>query len=141
MRLSIAILTGTNVPVYRQIVDQICAAVVSGRLGNDEPLPSVRTLAEQLVVNPNTVARAYGELVREGIVESHPGRGMFVARRRQIYSTAERNRRMEQAVTALLSEGFMLGFSPEEIIEHVAQKTRAQTSAKSGKSTNKGGAR
>jgi GntR family transcriptional regulator len=141
MPLTISILTGTNVAIYRQIVDQICAAVLAGRLQEDEPLPSVRALAEQLVINPNTVARAYGELVREGVVEAHPGRGMSVSRRRQIYSSAERSRRMEQAVTSLVSEGFMLGFTPDEIIEQVARKTRVQAPAKAGKPTSKGGTR
>ena len=60
MPVPISILTGTNVAIYRQIVDQICAAVLTNRIGDDEPLPSVRALAEQLLINPNTVAKAYG---------------------------------------------------------------------------------
>lgn len=142
MPLAISILTGTSVPIYRQVVEQICAAVLTGRLHEDEALPSVRALAEDLVVNPNTIARAYGDLVREGVLESQPGRGMFVARRRQIYSNAERARRMEQAVTALVSEGFMLGYTPEEILARVAQKTRPQAHAKhdaKGKKSSMGG--
>jgi GntR family transcriptional regulator len=123
MPLTISILTGSNVSIYQQIVDQVCAAIVAGRITVDEPLPSVRALAEELLINPNTVGRAYGELVREGILESRPGRGMFMSKRRQIYTRAERARRIDQAVTSLVSQAFMLGFSAEEIVEEVAKKT------------------
>jgi len=141
MPLTISILTGSNVSLYRQIVEQVCAAVFAGRIDDDEALPSVRALAEELVINPNTVARAYGELAREGVIESRPGRGMFVSQRRQIYSGPERARRMQQAVTSLVSEGFMLGFTPAEIIEQVAAKAREGTSSKASKPSPKGGAR
>jgi GntR family transcriptional regulator len=140
MPVPISILTGTNVAIYRQIVDQICAAVLADRIGDEEPLPSVRALAEQLLINPNTVARAYGELVREGIIESRPGRGMFVAARRQIYSRAERSRRIEQSLSSFVSEALMLGFTADEIIEQVAAKTRDLTPDKK-RSTPKGGSR
>lgn len=146
MPLTISILPGSSVTIYRQIVEQVCAAVLAGKIADDEPLPSVRALAEELVVNPNTVARAYSELARDGVLESRPGRGMFVSRRRQIYSGAERRRRMEQAVTSLVAEGFLLGFSGEEIVEAVAAKTRenaaaAAISAVVGKSSTRGGGR
>jgi ABC-type Na+ transport system ATPase subunit NatA/DNA-binding transcriptional regulator YhcF (GntR family) len=122
MPFNIKILTGSNVSIYQQIVDQVCAAILSGQIADDEPLPSVRGLAEDLLINPNTVGRAYGELVREGILESRPGRGMFVSKRRQIYSKAERTRRIDQAVTSLVSQAFRLGFSSEEIVDEVAKK-------------------
>ncbi|HEY4216800.1 MAG TPA: GntR family transcriptional regulator [Gemmatimonadaceae bacterium] len=139
--LTITIQTGSTVSIHRQIVEQVCAAVFAGRIGDDEPLPSVRALAEQLVVNPNTVARAYGELTREGVLESRAGKGMFVSQRRQIYSARERARRMEQAVSSLVSEGFMLGFTPAEIVELVAAKTRHGASSKNTKQSLKSGAR
>jgi GntR family transcriptional regulator len=125
MSLTISIAPGSNVSIYRQIIEQVCAAVFAGRIAEDEPLPSVRTLAEQLVINPNTVGRAYSELVREGILESRPGRGMFIVpQRRRIYSGTERSRRMDQAVTSLVSEGLMLGFDPREIVDRVERKIR-----------------
>ena len=141
MPATISILTGSHVAIYRQIIDQICAAVLADRIGDDEPLPSHRALAEQLLINPNTVARAYGELVREGIIESRPGRGMFVAARRQIYSRVERGRRIERSLSSFVSEALMLGFTPGEIIEQVAQKTRDLTPADKKRSTPKGGSR
>lgn len=124
MPLSISIQTGSSVSIYQQIVDQVCAAIAAGRIAEDEMLPSVRALAEELLINPNTVGRAYGELVREGILESRPGRGMFVSRRRQIYSRAERTRRIDQAVGSLVSQAFRLGLSADEIVEEVTRKTR-----------------
>jgi DNA-binding transcriptional regulator YhcF (GntR family) len=137
MSLVISIATGSNVSIYRQIVEQVCAAVHAGKVGEDEALPSVRALAEELVINPNTVARAYSELVREGILESRAGRGMFVCtQRRQIYSGAERARRMDQALSTFLAEALMLGFGPKEIVDLVERKTRGLNP--SGRGSGKG---
>jgi GntR family transcriptional regulator len=124
MPLAISIQTGSNISIYQQIVDQVCAAIAAGRIADDEALPSVRSLAEALLINPNTVSHAYGELVREGILESRPGRGMFVSKRRQIYSRAERTRRIDQALSSLVSQAFRLGLSADEIVEEVTRKTR-----------------
>src|SRR5207249_1651281 len=124
MPLNISIVTGSNVSIYRQIVEQICAAVLAGQLAEDELLPSVRGLAEQLLINPNTVGRAYSELVRDGVIESRPGRGMFISQRRQIYNRSERARRIDQAVNSLISEAFLLGYTREEIVAQVTLKTR-----------------
>jgi GntR family transcriptional regulator len=140
MPLSIAIATGSPVSIYRQIVDQVCAAVVAGRLEEDEPLPSVRSLADQLVVNPNTVARAYSELAREGIVESRAGKGMFVAPRRQMYSRPERLRRIEPSLHTFVSEALLLGFGPEEIVEQVKAKAEELSPNRKDRSPKGGGA-
>jgi GntR family transcriptional regulator len=126
MRFSIVIQPGSPVPIYRQIVEQVCAAALDGRLREDEALPSVRALAEQLLINPNTVARAYADLARDGIIESRPGRGMFLSERRRIYSSAERTRRMEQAVSTFVSEAFVLGYEPHEIVDFVARRTHGK---------------
>ncbi len=72
-------------------------------------------LAEQLVVNPNTVAKAYGELVRDGVIEARQGRGYVLADRRQIYSDPERSRRLAEAMQTFLSEALVLNFTPDEI--------------------------
>jgi DNA-binding transcriptional regulator YhcF (GntR family) len=147
MSLKITIVPGSNTSIYRQIIEQVCAAVFAGDIAEDEPLPSVRVLAEQLLINPNTVARAYGELAREGVIESRAGRGMFISQeRRQIYSGAERTRRIDQAVTSLVTEALMLGFAPREIVEIVARKTRelnpsVRSSGKGVKPAEKGSSR
>src|SRR5262245_11547124 len=100
----ISITTGAGTPIYRQIVDQVRLGVATGELAPGDTMPSVRALAERLVINFNTVAKAYGELVRDGVLESLQGKGFFVARKRQIYSKTERLRRLRQAVEDCIHE-------------------------------------
>ena len=111
----INITTGAGAPIYRQIVDQVRWAVATGALSAGHAMPSVRSLAERLVINANTVAKAYGELVKDGVLESQQSLGFFVAEKRQIYSHAERRRRLRQAVDSLIHEAVILDFSAEEI--------------------------
>jgi len=66
-------------PVYQQIIDQVKRDIALGRLGKDEKLPTVRQLAGQLAINPNTIAKAYQQMEREGIITTRPGSGAFVA--------------------------------------------------------------
>jgi GntR family transcriptional regulator len=115
----VTITTGTNTPIYRQIIDQVRLAVATGVLVPGEAVPSVRALAEQLLINFNTVAKAYGELVRDGVLESLQGKGVFVAETRQDYSKGERLRRLSQAADAFVHEAVFLDFSAEEIREAV----------------------
>lgn len=117
MSALIQISIGSSIPVYRQIADQVRRAVATGGLREGDQLPSVRALAEQLVINPNTVARAYADLAREGVVESQPGKGLYIAPRRQILAPAERRRRLQMALEAFLNEVALLDFPPEEIME------------------------
>jgi GntR family transcriptional regulator len=84
----------------------------------------VRVLAEQLVINPNTVARTYADLIREGVLEAQKGKGVFVARRRSVYTKAERLRRLDASLEALVNEGVRLGFSPDELREALERKLR-----------------
>src|SRR5437588_8887332 len=69
----------SGVPVYRQIIDQVLAAVASGRMASGDQLPTVRQLAVDLSINPNTVIRAYRELEIRGFLETHQGSGTFVS--------------------------------------------------------------
>jgi len=80
--IEIRVAPGGSRPIYRQIIDQVRQAVATEELAVGDALPSVRRLAEDLVVNHNTVAKAYAELVREGVLESQHGRGVFVANAR-----------------------------------------------------------
>jgi GntR family transcriptional regulator len=132
MALDIHISTGSTVPIYRQIVDQVCHAVARGAVGPDEQLPSVRELAERLVVNPNTVARAYGDLVREGVAESRQGKGVYVTRRRQVYSDAERRRRLEAALDGFVNEAVFLDFAPDEIRDALERRLRDLRAKRTG---------
>lgn len=79
-----------------------------GKLQVGEQLPAMRVLAEELVINPNAVARAYQELIRDGVLESRTGRGVFVAERRQVFSDAERQRRLRHAADQLCHEAMLL---------------------------------
>lgn len=115
MAVTFHINTGSNTPIYRQITDQVRLGVTTGRLAVGDQLPSVRALAEELVVNPNTVARAYGDLLREGLLESRAGRGVFITRKRKIYSRAEGWRRLEPLLSALVGEAMILDFTREEL--------------------------
>lgn len=125
MSLDIHISTGGKTPIYRQIIDQIRRALLAGIHVSGDQLPSVRGLAELLVVNPNTVARAYGELVREGLLEARQGKGFFVANRRQVYSKAERFRRLDEALETFVGEILMLDLGSEEIAGALRKKLDA----------------
>jgi GntR family transcriptional regulator len=127
MEFEISIATGSDVPIYRQIVDRVCRAIATGELAPGAQLPSVRALAEQLVINPNTVRKTYADLIREGILESHQGKGVFVARRRTVYTKAERARRIDTALEAFVNEGMYLGFTPEELHEALTRKLQQFT--------------
>src|SRR6516225_10945794 len=114
--------TGTGTPIYRQIIDQVRLGVATGALVAGQAMPSVRMLAEENLVNPNTVVKAYAELVRDGVLESHHGKGFFVAQKRQVYSRAERLRRLRQAVEAFVHEAVFLDFTADEIRQVVNEK-------------------
>ncbi len=122
MGLDLQIATGSSVPIYRQIVDQVRRAVAGGELAVGDRLPAVRTLAEQLLVNHNTVAKAYNNLIRDGVIESRHGLGVFVAKRRSIYTKAERVRRLATALDAFVSEALVLDFSDDEIQQALQRK-------------------
>jgi GntR family transcriptional regulator len=113
--LNIVISTGSNTPIYRQITDQVRLAVATGRLAVSDQLPSVRALAEELVVNPNTVARAYLDLAREGLIESRPGRGVFIIRKRKVFTREEGRRRLEPLLESLIGEAMAMDFTREEL--------------------------
>src|SRR6266849_4475194 len=118
----INVTTGAGTPIYRQIVDQVRLAVATEALLPGQAMPSVRSLAERLLVNANTVVKAYAELVRDGVLESQQGMGFFVAEKRQIYSKAERLRRLRLAVDDFIHEAVFLDFSAEEIRTVVERK-------------------
>ena len=118
----ITMTTGSGTPIYRQIIEQIRLGVATGALAPGDAMPSVRNLAEQNLVNANTVVKAYAELVRDGVLESHQGKGFFVAEKRQVYSRAERRRRLRQSLDAFIHEAVFLDFTPDEIRQVVQEK-------------------
>jgi GntR family transcriptional regulator len=113
---------GSGVPIFRQVIDQIRLAAVTGRLAEGEQLPSVRALAERLLVNPNTIAKAYSELARERVIDTRQGRGVFIAPLRQMYNKAERARRLTPLLDALVHEALSLGYDADEIESALRQR-------------------
>ena len=115
----------TGVPIYQQIAEQIRSAIARGKLRADERLPSVRELSQILVVNPNTVARSYTELEREGVLYTRPGLGVFVASTPAPLSKKSRRERLIPIINQLLVEAVSVGCSSDELASLVAERSSA----------------
>lgn len=107
----------SGLPLYLQIVGQVKYLVASGRLAPGDELPPIRALAEQLVINPNTVARAYRELEAAGIVVSRVGAGTYVSADGSPWNRRERMRLLTERADALLAEAKLLGFELDEVVD------------------------
>jgi DNA-binding transcriptional regulator YhcF (GntR family) len=101
----------SGIPVYRQIIDQVRGAVASGALTAGDQLPTVRQLAVDLAINPNTVVRAYRELELGGLLETHQGTGTFISNRKIPRADAERQRQLSQIATDAVARAGAAGFS------------------------------
>ena len=122
--LMIQIATGDPRPIGRQIVDAVRMKVATGELSPGDQLPSVRGLAQQLTINPNTVAKAYAELATEGWLESRQGMGLYVAAPRQRLSDDERERRLDDAIGRFVNDVVPLGFLVEDVEARVGHEFR-----------------
>ena len=111
-----------RLPIYRQLSEQIREAIATGRLTADEKLPSVRELSRTLVVNPNTIARVYTELEREGVIHSRPGLGVFVARPKAELTKKVRRERLLELLDRFLTEAVHLGFSSQEVLALASER-------------------
>ena len=120
--MQIRVIPGSSAAIYRQIADQIRRGIASGELAVGDAVPSVRTLAKELIVNANTVAKAYAELIRDGVLETQAGKGAFVAARRDVYSKAERLRRLDDAIEIAISASIALNFNGDEILARMQSK-------------------
>jgi GntR family transcriptional regulator len=116
--------TASRAPIYQQLVQQVREAVARGELQPEERLPSVRQLSQELVVNPNTIARAYTELERDGVLVSRPGLGVFVSQPGTELTKGARDRRLRDQLDRLLTEAVHLGFSADEVVRLVGQRIR-----------------
>jgi len=105
----------SGVPVYRQIIDQVHAARASGAIGPGEQLPTVRQLAVDLSVNPNTVVRAYRELELTGVLTTHQGTGTFLTDVKLERSHAEREQKLDQLVSEFAARAGREGFTLKEV--------------------------
>ncbi len=115
--MDIHVLPASGTPIYLQIVNQVKYLVASGGLPPAEEVPPIRVLAEQLMINPNTVARAYLELERAGVVVKRQGSGTFVAENPPSVSKSQRQRILAERADALLTEARQLGVEFDELLE------------------------
>jgi GntR family transcriptional regulator len=109
----------SGVPVYRQIIDQVRGGLASGALAAGDQLPTVRQLAVDLAINPNTVVRAYRELDLGGLLETHQGTGTFISAQELPGANAERERQLNQIVADAVSRAGAAGFTIENLLEQL----------------------
>lgn len=120
MKLHLA--PNSGVPIYQQIIDQVNFLVAAGRLKPGDELPAIRALAESLLVNPNTVARAYRELEAAGVINSRVGSGTVVAEGQSPLARRERVRLLHEHIDRLLAYAQQLNFTHEEVQEMLARR-------------------
>lgn len=121
--------TSDGVPIYLQIVNQVKYLVASGRLTPDEELPPIRTLAEQLLINPNTVARAYRELELAGVVTKRRTTGTYVSAAGSPLAKRQRIKILTQRVDALLAEARQMNIDIETVVELIHERDEAVSNA------------
>jgi GntR family transcriptional regulator len=111
----------SGVPVYRQLIDQVQGAIASGALKPGDQLPTVRLVAVELAINPNTVLRAYREMEIRGILDSQQGTGTFIADRPTEASNGHRERQLAQLVSEFVSRAGAAGLTVDELVDALKQ--------------------
>jgi len=109
----------SGMPVYRQIMDQVRGAIASGALNAGDQLPTVRQLAVDLAINPNTVVRAYRELELGGLLETHQGTGTFISAQKMKRADAQREKQLAQIVGDCVSRAGAAGFTVDDLIDEL----------------------
>lgn len=109
----------SGVPAYRQLIDQVRSGIASGSLTSGDQLPTVRQLAVDLAINPNTVMRAYRELELGGLIETHQGTGTFIANKKLEKNSAERDRQLGQMAQEFAARAGAAGFTLEDLIDRL----------------------
>ena len=115
MPISFRLDSASGVPFYRQVIDQILAGIATGALAPGDQLPTVRTLAVELQVNLNTVAKAYKELEIRGVLHTQQGSGTYIAPVQVERDEVERRRQVVQLVDEFLARAAAAGLPPEEV--------------------------
>ena len=113
----------SGVPVYRQIIDQVMGGIAAGALSAGDQLPTVRQVAVDLAINPNTVSRAYRELEIRGALETQQGTGTFISRKKVKRDDVERQRQLNQLVSEFVSRAGAAGFTIEELQEQLNDRS------------------
>jgi GntR family transcriptional regulator len=114
----------SGLPIYRQLIDQVKQAVAGGVLKPGDRLPSVRDLAMELTINPHTVAKAYQELEREGVITVPRGKGAFIAEPGEgaLPPRLEREQILQESIERLVAEAYRLQFTPEEVLLRLEER-------------------
>ena len=120
--MGIQIDSKSGVPFYRQIIEQVKFAIARGILTTGDRLPTVRRLAVDLSINPNTVIRAYRQLEIEGVLETHQGSGTFVGTQKPKVDELEQQRMLDQILTELLARASGYGFMLDDVLEGLRQR-------------------
>ena len=113
----------SGVPVYRQIIDQVLGGIAAGTLSAGDQLPTVRQVAVDLSINPNTVVRAYRELEIRGVLETQQGTGTFISRQKVKHDEVERQRGLTLLVNEFVSRAGAAGFTIEELLEQLNDRS------------------
>ena len=122
MTIEIKIDLKSGVPFYRQVIDQVKAAIATETLSPGDRLPTVRQLAVDLSINPNTVSRAYTELELTGLVETQMGSGTFVGSRQVKPDDVEQRRMLNQLCQEFLSRVSTHGFTLDDVLQNLEQR-------------------
>jgi GntR family transcriptional regulator len=122
--LEIRLDTESGMPVYRQIIDQIMGGIATGSVKAGDQLPTVRQLAVDLAINPNTVIRAYRELEIRGMLETQQGTGTFISHQKVQRDDVERQRKLSQIVGEFTARAGAAGFTVEELLEQLQAFTK-----------------
>jgi GntR family transcriptional regulator len=109
----------SGVPVYRQLIDQVLGGMAAGALAAGHQLPTVRQVAVDLSINPNTVARAYRELEIRGVLDTQQGMGTFIGRQKVRRDEVERRRQLRQIVGEFVARAGAAGFTVAELLEQL----------------------
>jgi GntR family transcriptional regulator len=118
----------SGVPVYRQIIDQVLGGVASGTLEPGAQIPTVRQVAVDLAINPNTVVRAYRELEIRGVLETQQGIGTFISRQKIKRDELEHRRQLNQLVTEFVSRAGAAGFTVADLMAQLKDVASETTS-------------
>ena len=111
----------SGVPAYRQIIDQVTGGLAAGSLAGGEQLPTVRQVAVDLSINPNTVMRAYRELEIRGIIESLQGTGTFISHQDAKPDAVEHQRRLTQLIGEFVARAGAAGFTVQELLDQLKE--------------------
>jgi GntR family transcriptional regulator len=119
----------SGVPVYRQLIDQVLGAMAAGTLAPGDQLPTVRQVAVDLSINPNTVVRAYRELEIRGTLETQQGTGTFVSHQKVKRDDVERRRQLAQLVSDFVARAGAAGYTVDDLLEQLEER-RTETGKK-----------